>query len=209
VPSPNPQSSKLGPNLDFRAQISAVALRISELIEVPKFVAIDGMSAAGKSTFARALAERVGESELIRGDDFGRAMSDEARIALSPREGFVRDFDWQRLRAEVLVPLKARKVAGYRRYDWHACRLGDFAEALPSDVVIAEGVYMSRPELRDLFDLVVWIETPQPLRDERQALREGSAAWVEHWHHAESYYVETLHPSETADIVVAGSAPDA
>lgn len=78
--------------------------------------AIDGHSAAGKSTFAAALAARL-DAALVPGDDFYRVMNDEDRAQLSPSEGIERYFDWERMHSEVLVPLRAGRDAIYRRYD--------------------------------------------------------------------------------------------
>ena len=79
-------------------EVREVALRIRELSQAPKRVAIDGMTAAGKSTFATALAEHLVGSALIRGDDFGRPMEDNARLVFSPPQAYERDIDWQRIR---------------------------------------------------------------------------------------------------------------
>jgi uridine kinase len=70
-----------------------------------QMVAIDGQSAAGKSTFAAALAARI-DAALVSGDDFYRVMNDEDRAQLSASDGIERYFDWERMRAEVLVPLR-------------------------------------------------------------------------------------------------------
>lgn len=167
-------------------------------------VAIDGMSAAGKSTLASLIVDRLPDAELIRGDDFYRVMDTDERFLLSPHRAFDQDFDWQRLRHEVLEPLRAGQVARFQRYDWSAGELGEWAEARPARVVVAEGVYMSRPEIRDLFDLAVWVDTSADTRANRQSLRDGFPEWVARWNAAERYYVEQHRPAGNADLVCAG-----
>ena len=83
----------------------------------PRVVAVDGHSAAGKSTFAETLAKRAG-AVLVRGDDFYRVTSEAERAGLGPREGVERYYDWQRLRDEVLAVVRGGVTARYRPYDW-------------------------------------------------------------------------------------------
>lgn len=115
-------------------------------------VAIDGRSAAGKSTLATGLTAHLPGSVVVRGDDFYRVMDDDIRFLLDPRQGYEQDFDWERLRQEVIEPLRRDERARFRRYDWSSGRLGELAIIEPAPVVLAEGVYMTRPELRDLFE---------------------------------------------------------
>jgi hypothetical protein len=52
-------------------------------------VAVDGHSAAGKSSFARMVVEGV-DAVLVTGDDFYRVMGEADRGQLSPRQGIDR-----------------------------------------------------------------------------------------------------------------------
>lgn len=183
----------------------AITRAIGEIAQ-PCMVAIDGRSAAGKSTLAdRVRASLNQKVALIRGDDFYRVMDEDQRFRLPPEEGYLQDFDWQRLRTEALEPLRRGEVATFRVFDWQTGDLGYERVEPPTPVILAEGVYMSRPELRDLFDLVVWVETPARLRNRRQAGRDDTTDWVHRWHRAEDHYVETVHPAESADILVSGA----
>lgn len=168
-------------------------------------VAIDGRSAAGKSTLTSSIAEIIGHASVVRGDDFYRVMDDDRRFALAPAEGVAQDFDWQRLRSAALEPLRAGEAASYARYDWSTGTLGAIVTVPASTIVIAEGVYMSRPELRDLFDVTVFVDTAQPVRDSRQAARGDSSAWIDRWHAAEDHYVASFDPAARADVVVSGA----
>ncbi|MFM6173306.1 MAG: (d)CMP kinase, partial [Sphaerospermopsis kisseleviana] len=80
--------------------------------ELPVVVALDGRSGAGKSTLADAIAHDLGAA-LVHGDDFYRDMPDAERRALSAERGVDRFFDWERLRDEALIPLRARTAARY------------------------------------------------------------------------------------------------
>ncbi|MFM7535196.1 MAG: AAA family ATPase [Acidimicrobiales bacterium] len=56
-------------------------------------IGVDGHSAAGKSTFAARLAERL-DASLVRGDDFYRVMDAAERARLTPEEGMRSYYDW-------------------------------------------------------------------------------------------------------------------
>ena len=189
-----------------QGSIDAVLAVIQNRSSTCLMVAIDGRSAAGKSTLANRLTERLPGSVIVRGDDFYRVMDDNIRFHLDPRQGYEQDFDWQRLRREALEPLRRGERARYRRYDWNTGRLGELAVIEPAPVVLSEGVYMTRPELRDLFDVIVWVGTPADLRQRRQVARpEDSPAWIDRWHRAEDHYVVSHRPDLSADLVASGT----
>jgi uridine kinase len=56
-------------------------------------ICVDGHSAAGKSTFASRLAERLAAS-LVRGDHFYGVTSPAERARLTPEEGMRSYYDW-------------------------------------------------------------------------------------------------------------------
>ena len=74
------------------------------------------------------------------------------------------DFDWPRLREEVLLPLRSGQVARYHRYDWELDAVAEVRDLSPGGVVIVEGIYSSRRELADLYDFRVWVECPREIR---------------------------------------------
>ncbi len=121
-----------------------------------------------------------------------------------PELGPVRLVGVNALVAEVLEPIRDGTSARFQRYDWSTGRLGEWAEVRPASTVIVEGVYVSRGELRALFDLVVWVETSTDTRALRQAQRDDSPSWVDRWDAAERHYIERFEPASRADLVVRG-----
>ena len=120
------------------------------------------------------------------------------------------DFDWGRLRDQVLAPLRRGVNAQYERYDWKRDILLAAREVQPNQIVIVEGVYASRRELAGLYDLRVWVECPREVRLARGIARDGASArwrWEHDWMPSEDRYVEQHRPFERADLIVAG-APD-
>ncbi|MCH8205398.1 MAG: uridine kinase [Chloroflexi bacterium] len=172
-------------------------------------VAIDGLGGAGKSTLAAQLRGALDSGSIVAVDDFYRPMTESERGRLTPEDGFDEYFDWARLRDEVLVPLSEGSRSRYRRYDWVTNTLAEWHEIEPGGVVIAEGVYSTRPELRPYFDVTAFVETPREQRLARMLDRlYDDVAWVERWMAAEDWYLEHIRPGDHVDLVVDGSSRD-
>ena len=172
----------------------------------PFFIAIDGHSAAGKSTLARRLAACFHHNvAVVYTDDFYRPMNEEKRFRLTAQEGYEYYYDWQRLKQEVIQPLSVSKVAVFKVYDWQNNKLGDWKTIEPANVVIVEGCYSARPELVPFFDLIILVETSPDERRRRQAERnDAPQAWMDRWDAAELVYIEMTNLPSRADMVVAG-----
>ena len=171
-------------------------------------VAIDGLGGAGKSTLAQLLKQQLKSLgwtvAVVKHDDFylpsGQRESQQG-------EAIGGDFDWERLRDQVLIPTKEGRSAHYQRYDWGQDALAEWHTISASDVVLVEGVYTMRCELADLYDLKVWVECPRAIRLARGVARDGEEArtiWEQDWMPKEDYYVETHLPRERADFFVNG-----
>jgi len=168
------------------------------------FVALDGAGGAGKSTLARGIEEAfAGCVSIVRCDDFYHPLHD---AQLSAEEAYERSFDWCRLRDEALWPLRAGQVATYRRYDWTGDGLAESVEVEPREIVIVEGVFSMRPELRSMMDLAIFIETPREERIRRMTSRaQPSTSWMDQWLAAEDWYLNSVAPRRDADLILEGS----
>ena len=157
-----------------------------------KVVAVDGPGGAGKSTLARALADRLGAS-VLQTDDFA---------SWDDPLGW-----WPRLLAEALEPLARGERARFRRTDWSGEGRELWREVEPAPVVILEGVSASRDAFRPYLTYAIWVDTPREERLRRGLDRDGPGAradW-ERWMAEEDVYVARERPDERADLVVAGS----
>ena len=98
--------------------------------------------------------------------------------------------------------------ASWHGYDWEAFddRLEpSLTPCEPAEVIVLEGAYSARPELADLFDLRVLLDTARAVRRERLFQREGSAyrdEWEARWSVAEDHYFEFVVPSHSFDLVL-------
>ena len=167
-------------------------------------LAIDGHSAAGKSSFAHALQQSRSDITIIHTDDFYRPMAEDIRARLDAAGGYDQYYDWQRLETQVLRPLHSNAAARYQRYDWATNALGEWCEVPPEGIVVVEGCYSVRPELRSYYQLILLVTTSEEERSQRQLQRADEAAWVARWNAAERYYMEHHQPHTYADIIVSG-----
>jgi uridine kinase len=166
----------------------------------PLVVAIDGHGAAGKSTLADAVAAATGAA-LVRTDDFFRDSS-----GPPPPPGLAGYYDWRRLRAEALVALRAGRTARFRRFDWErGSGLDGTVSVEPREVILVEGVFSAAPELSDLVDRSVFVDTPEPERMRRLRLRVAPDEWDDDWLIAERAYFELTRTPSSFDLVVPGT----
>jgi len=180
------------------AKLEAVAKR-------PYLVGIDGLGGAGKSTLAAMLQQELTDFVVVHNDDFYQVLDEALRARLNPEQGYRRYFDWQRLRHQVLIPLSAGRAAYYERFDWPTGQLAEAIQVAPSSIIAVEGVYSTRPELRDYYDLTIWVETSDAERARRLDERnENSHAWMGRWAAAENYYVESQQPHRQVHVTVVG-----
>ncbi|QQE13203.1 hypothetical protein JD969_07020 [Planctomycetota bacterium] len=189
--------------------IEMVVKRIRELSEKlsrPVLVGVDGVGGCGKSTFARELAEAIGEP-IVGMDDFYRVMDEEKRARLSLEEGVWRYFDWERLRISVVFKaLKGCRHLYYEAYDWSKNQLGDIREINIKDVLIVEGVYSCLPTIA-VYDLKIWIDVPRGVATQRVRDRgENEEVWIKRWAASEDWYVEQLVNLERFDFVYSGES---
>lgn len=179
----------------------------------PIVVAIDGPSGAGKSTIAAALAQ-VLPATVVPSDDFFAAEITAAGWEARSAEERARDaIDWRRLRRLAIGPLRAGRAAIWHPFDFEAGERPDGSYTMaattvrrePAQLILVEGAYCSRPELADLVDLTVLVDTPADVRRTRLAAREESeflAAWHRRWDAAEAHYFTTVRPPSTFDFVL-------
>jgi uridine kinase len=190
-------------------QISSEAAIVALLEErdglPPTLLAIDGHSAAGKSSLARGVVALTPGATIVPTDDFYRPLDVDYREALDAAGGYAEYYDWQRLETEVLRPLRSGSPARFRKYDWLANALGDWVEVAPEGLIVIEGCYCARPELRAYYDAIVLVTTSPVARQRRQHQRnDATPAWLERWDAAERHYLDRHRPDLYADLIVVG-----
>jgi len=190
----------------FYAKIETVLALLSEQPTKPvQLVAIDGHSAAGKSTLARTLSALLPNVTIIHTDDFYRTLDERERAALDAEGGYYRYYDWERLEAQVLQPLSSSETSCYQKYDWSTNSLGEWVTVPAAGIILIEGCYAARPELRYYYDILLFVATPPVQRLQRQSARaDATAAWLARWDAAEQFYMAHYQPHRYAHLVIAG-----
>jgi uridine kinase len=164
-------------------------------------VAIDGPGASGKTTIAAAAAAATG-AVVVHTDDFFRDPPGPPD-APWPLAGY---YDWRRIRAEALEPLRARRQAAFRRFDWErGGGLDGTVSVEPAELILVEGVFSAAPELADLVDRSVFVDTPEPERLRRLRLRITPEEWDDDWLVAERAYFKLARTPSSFDLVVPGT----
>jgi uridine kinase len=211
------------PRSEFLARLAMLvdALRLDR----PTRVAFDGPDTAGKTTLADELAAVLRE----RGRHVLRASIDGfhhpraaryARGADSPEGYYLDSFDHDAVRATLLDPLGP---AGDRRYrtavfDHRTDRpVAAPVESAPrSALLLFDGVFLQRPELRDGFDLSIFVtvSVDEVLRRalERDVPLLGARDEVERRYRTryipgQRLYVADARPDAIADVLVRNDDP--
>jgi uridine kinase len=71
--------------------------------------------------------------------------------------------------------------------------------------VIVEGVYALRPQLRDFYDITIFVDTPRDYRLRRMLDRNADEAErIVRWMAAEDWYLDNEDPRSHANVVLSG-----
>lgn len=133
-------------------------------------VALEGMSAAGKTTLAAELAQAYG-GNVYHMDDFcfpAHQRPDDWRQAPGGH------MDLERFRREVLEPLCRKEAVAYRPYSCRKGGLGPERLIRPQPLEIVEGAYATHPRLAAAYDLAVFVQV-DPEEQRRRILARGGS----------------------------------
>ncbi|WP_319633404.1 uridine kinase family protein [Paenibacillus psychroresistens] len=169
-------------------------------------IGIDGGGAAGKSTLARKFQYLNDDVTVVHMDDFYYPTKERKLINHQTEIGG--NWDWNRVLNQVLVPIKQNENGYYQIYDWDNDILTEWHTVPIGGIVIIEGCYSLRKELSFLYDVRIWIESPQDIRLERGVQRDGGGnrdMWEKVWLPDEDRYFEVQKPADSADIVIDGT----
>lgn len=184
----------------------------------PLLIGIAGASCSGKTELARALYRHFEDRSVLFPLD--HYYVDRSDVPEEERGGF--NFDHpEALDAKLLVEqvraLKEGRVVEQPRYSFvtHS-RLEDTEPVAPHEIVFVEGLFsLYWPELRELLDLGIYVETDDE-ECHRRRLRRDVAERGRSVESIEKQYAETVRPmaeayvrptKEYADLVVSGDQP--
>ncbi len=133
------------------------------LRERPVMLAIEGGSAAGKSTLGALLSE-IYSCTLLHTDDFFLPPDMRTEERLSEPGG---NFHRERFLKEVLIPLSKDEDILYRRFDCKEAEILPPVHITPTRLAVIEGVYSMHPELQGFYDLSVFLDITEDAQRER------------------------------------------
>ena len=170
--------------------------RLIEQLHEP-VIAIDGRSAAGKTTLAAYLAGKYGFG-VVHMDDFFLPFEMRTAERLSQAGGNVHR---ERFIEEVLPYL--RNSFEYRPFD---CSNGSYKPpvSIATGGVIVEGAYCMHPEFGRYYDIGVFMDITPEAQKERIIRRSGKEKWrqfSEKWIPFEEHYHRTYNVRAECGIV--------
>jgi uridine kinase len=179
-------------------------------------VAIDGVDGAGKTKFADELGQYVREESrpVIRAgvDDFHNPRAVRyARGRDSPEGYFADAFNYAAVKTVLLDPLSAGGSGLYRAavfdHRTDAAVTSPERQALPGSILIFDGVFLHRPELRDHWDFSIFLATEFVVSVARGAQRDGTspdpaAASNRRYVEAQKLYLRSCNPRVRATVTI-------
>lgn len=180
--------------VDHAEAIGEVVRLAAEEAGQTLFVGVDGRAGSGKSTLADAVAAAVPGSVLIHVDDFAGPL--------------VPEWDWARLRTQVLLPLLAGRPGRYQRWEWNLDEGAEWHDVPVGRLVVVEGVSSTRHEVGAPWSCQIWVDAPREIRLERAVERDGPELlphWLDVWMPSEEAYIERERPQDRVDLLVNGT----
>lgn len=184
----------------------------------PFIIGIDGPSGAGKSTtclqLARAFEHLNYRVKQIRFDDFWSASDDSRTGKFNPEKQVIgSDYRWQKLRDEILIPLREENPVHCVVNDKTvipdpSCSVNAViydASLADLDIILVEGVFVVRDELRQYYDYSIYVNTPRKTSIERSITGVGEQMrhWYEYyWRLEEDLYIEKQQPQTKVDWLI-------
>jgi len=149
----------------------------------PIIIGVAGASGSGKTTLTQrmeeiamniaATIEQPLETRIIRMDDYYR---DRSHLTPPEREGINYDVPGAvelDLLADNLAELRQGQAVEKPKYDFTAHnRKTEWEVVQPSPFIIIDGIFALHEELRELYDLKVFVNTPEVICWERRKIRD-------------------------------------
>jgi uridine kinase len=179
-------------------------------------VGIDGVDGAGKTAFADELAQvlRSSNRPVIRAsvDGFHNAKAIRyARGRGSPEGYFADSYDYAALRAVLLDPLGPGGSRRYRVAVFDHRSDSPVAEpehhALPTSILVFDGIFLHRPELRPCWDFSVFLDVAFAISVSSCAERDGTssdpaAAGNRRYVQGQQLYLQSCAPALHATVTI-------
>jgi uridine kinase len=183
-------------------------------------VGVDGVDGSGKTTFAHNLINHI-TTEIpevfacvVSIDNFHQQREFRYRQGRdSPRGYFEDSFDYESLKELVLIPLEEAGGLACQIFlkvhdlETDVKQAGEPISIPAASIVIVEGVFLHRPELREFFDFSIFLDVPFEESVRRMSERDGSPADVSHpalrrYIEGQKIYLDECQPRERANLLI-------
>ena len=169
-------------------------------------VAVSGFGGSGKTTLANNLKAHFSNATLLQLDNF--------LINRGEGEGWRGGYNWERFE-QVLKDIQAGKDLHYQWYNWAKDETKEWIDQPLTPLVIVEGVRILQPNLKQYYDLSVWIDCPLDVSTEQGKSRDRINApdnsydieahlekWDRVWVPQEKEFETLFNPAGSADILI-------
>lgn len=177
-------------------QLAGLAIAKPALLGNCHLILIDGPAGSGKTTLAALLQSEL-NAEVVHMDDIYEGWNN----SLTPHIV-------SKLMTEVLSPIKSGLTASYQKFNWYTNELDQLVEISPN-VLIIEGVGAASTPIRNLANLVIWIEVESELGLKRVLERDGVGieSQMIKWQKMEQNWHEKDQTRTAADVILKGISP--
>lgn len=195
----------------------------------PLLIAVDGVDGAGKTVFAGELSNTLTELglEVVQSstDNFHNSKSYRYRRGEDSANGFYEDsFNYEQIKSLVLDPLKSdgnRKcVLSAFDHTTDSTRLSPEISVPESAVLVFDGIFLMRPELRHYWDLSIFLrvsftentkrtvirdfdQTTSEIKTEESFISRHNSRYIA----GQQLYLDQVNPESLADIVIDNENP--
>lgn len=163
-------------------------------------LAVEGFCCSGKTTFAHRLAQQY-DCNVFHTDDFFLQPFQRTPERLAVPGGNV---DYERLKEELLLPLKAGRPFSFRPFCCGTMSMGAPIQVMPKRINIVEGTYSMHPELRAFYTHSVFLSVSSEEQLRRLSERESPESFqrfLDRWQPLEKLYFEAFKPWTLCDRV--------
>src|ERR1700712_2912928 len=179
-------------------------------------VAVDGLDGAGKTVFADALATQlgIGHRAVFRAsiDDFHWPRVRRYAKGRDSAEGFYRDsFDYETFKRVLVEPFRTGWIGSFVLQAFDLKRDAPFEPKWSSGpaaaLLIVDGIFLNRPELRGLWNYSIWLEVEPDTAAGRVIARDAEAfehdiANPERYSGGQELYLKEARPREVANAII-------
>ena len=202
---------------DFSASIyDCISYKITQLPGINKIIGINGVDAAGKTTFASNLARKLETTGhkvvVINLDDFLNERKVRYKDKNEIKSYINYAFDLKKLEREILRPLKENKRVEtlVRVLDLERDKFFTKEYKIEKEsVILVEGVLLFRPTIAKYFDLKIFIDITNQEVIRRVVLRDGylfkdkiEERYEQKYIPVQELYKEEYNPRQISDIVI-------